>query len=247
MREIASMARLAPVLALAPLFYASLATAQIPGGEEVWDGGYEVKSERRSDFALGIGTGLAMGEGHGVMNEVEQLNDDSFEQSTGFAVGSDLDVWLGGAIRDWFAVGVGVSMGSSQGNGILVARQGFLLRLDVYPAYSLGGAWRDLGVALDGGVGGLLAVDAKDTDQRVFEGGSVSAVGAGVFWEGLRFARGHFGSGPTLHYRLLSGLPSTAHTVTLGMRLTFYSGPKRRKADRATAQIDAPEVPRGLF
>jgi len=223
------MARFVPALALALMLSSSVAAAQIAGGDDVWDGGYDVKSERRSDFALGVGLGMAMGEGHGVMNEVEQLNDDSYEQSTGVALGEDLSVWLGGAIRDWFVVGVGVTLGRSQGNDILIARQTYHLKLDFYPAYSLGGGWRDLGVQLDGGVGGLTGFDADDKDQKVFEGGSVSAIGAGAFWEGLRFARGRFGSGPSLHYQLLTGLPSTAHTVTLGMRLTFYSGPKHRQ------------------
>jgi len=223
------MARFALPLSLALLLVSSVAAAQVAGGDNVWDGGYDVKSERRSDFALGLGLGLAMGEAHGVMNEVEQLNDDSYQQSTGAAVGDDLGVWLGGAIRDWFVVGVGVTLGRSQGNDIVVTRQTYHLKVDFYPAYSLDGAWRDLGVQLDGGVGGLTGFDANDTDRKVFEGGSVSAIGAGAFWEGLRFARGRFGSGPVLHYQLLSGLPSTAHTVTLGMRLTFYSGPKHRK------------------
>ena len=239
------MPRLAPLLALALLLWTPLAAAQAPSDDDVWDGGYQVKNERRSDFALGIGYGLAMGEAHGVMNEVEQLNDDSYERSTGLAVGTDLAVWLGGAIRDWFVVGVGVGFGGSQGNDILVARQTYHLKIDFYPAYSAGGAWRDLGVQIDGGVGGLLGLDASDTDERVFEGGSVSALGAGAFWEGLRFARGRFGAGPLLHYRLLSGLPSTAHTVTLGMRLTFYSGPKHAKSDAqpATAAALLPQFP----
>ncbi len=232
MSKSAVMARISTLAALAALLYSPLAGAQVTG-DAVWDGGYQVKNERRSDFAIGIGYGLAMGEAHGVMNEVEQLSDDRYEQSTGFAAGSDLTLWLGGAIRDWFVVGFGIASGGSVGNDILVGRQSYHLKLDVYPAYSLGGGWRDLGVQLDGGVGGLIGVEAEDRDETVFEGGSVSALGVGAFWEGWRFAKGRFGSGPLLHYRLLRGLPSTAHTVTLGMRLSFYSGPKR-KAKPAT-------------
>lgn len=235
-------APLAAPLALALLLVSPFAAAQPTGDDPAWDGGFEVKNERRSDFTIGLGLGLAMGEGHGVMNEVEQLNDDSYEKSTGFAAGNDLTLWLGGAIRDWFVVSLGLSAGSLAGNDIIVGRQSFMLRLDTYPAYSLGGAFRDLGLTLDGGLGVLVGLDANDTSEVVFEGGSVSSMGVGVFWEGVRFAKGHFGSGPFLHYQLLRGLPSTAHTVSLGYQMAYYSGPRHKKGRLAPATETASTV-----
>ena len=218
------MARAALSFVLATVLLSSLAEAQVPAGEDTWDGGFDLTQERRAAVALGVAAGVAAGESHGVLNEVEQLNDDSFQQSTGFAFGDDAMAWLGGALTDWFTVGLGFAAGSYRGGELQVRRQSYLFRIDAYPLYSLGGGWRDLGVAMDTGVGRFRGFQTSGEEAKVIEGGSVMSVGIGGFWEGLRFARQHFGAGPFVHYRLLRGLPSTSHTASLGLRLTCYTG-----------------------
>lgn len=225
----------------------SVALVTVPAHAQVddWDGGYDDRNERRSDFALGVSAAFATGTTTGTLNEIEQFNDDAYDRSTGAAAGSDLTVWLGGAIEDWFTVGIGAAVGGFQGNDILVSQQSFHLRFDLYPLYSLGGPARDLGVTTDFGLGILNGVDADDRDEKVIEGGSLSSLGVGVFWEGWRFAR-RFGAGPLVHYRLLESQSAMSHTVALGLRLTVYSGPRRAPAAQPEAVAAALER-RGSF
>ncbi|MBN2194585.1 MAG: hypothetical protein JW751_17340 [Polyangiaceae bacterium] len=199
--------------------------------EATWDGGYDVRNVRRSDLAVGVSLGWVVGNTTGTLNETEQLNDDSYRRSTEAAVGGGATVWLGGALRDWFSVGVGAAFAGEAGHGLFVDQEAFHLRFDLYPLYSLGRGFRDLGVAADFGLGLLRGIDQEAHDTAI-EGGSLSSIGTGVFWEGLRLSRG-CGSGPLLHFWHLDSLAATSNTVLLGFRVTAYSGPRRRRAREA--------------
>ena len=55
------------------------------------------------------------------------------------------------------------------------------------------------------------------------DGGAVSIVAFGAFWEPVRF--GIFNFGPTAEYTLISSRTVTLTGASLGARLVLYTGP----------------------
>ena len=186
-----------------------------------WDGGFNgPKATRRSDVVIGLRLAPAWGWARGYPNEASKIDDPRYLSNTHTALGSDYGFWIGGAIRDWFTFAI-----SAEGIGLkrktLNASGGaFTLRTEIYPAWTLGRAWRDLGVALDFGIGGMK-MDLNGAPRA--DGGSVGLAGIEVFHESLHF--GGFGFGPALGYRQVFSQSLTANVMYLGLRAAFYTGP----------------------
>ena len=64
---------------------------------------------------------------------------------------------------------------------------------------------------------------SQEAEQEMADGGAMSVVGLGAAYEWLHF--GSFAAGPTLQYRHRFSESLAAHTVALGMRLVYRSGP----------------------
>jgi hypothetical protein len=187
---------------------------------EAWDGGYGVVAERRSDLVFGASGGLLLGGTSGYPNELDKIDDPAYESSTGFAAGTGFSFWLGGALADWFTVGVGATiLGGSGPNGRMSGVAG-ILKVETFPLYGMGGPLRDLAFFADFGAGGM-SVDGKPADEA--DGGFTSVAGLGSAYELFRFSR--FAFAPTAEYLFVRSQTIVSHSAILGARVVFYGGP----------------------
>jgi hypothetical protein len=156
------------------------------------------------------------------------LNDPDRKETTGPGFASQLSLWLGASIRDFLTFGVGASLLSANGDQ-LGGGLAMLLRIEGYPLFYKGGLYRDLGLSFEGGVSVGAIVEREDgkPGDPVANGGSMSTLGLGVFWEPLRFW--HFSAGPSCNYLYAFSQTMQVHQGTLGFRFVFYgTQPKKR-------------------
>jgi hypothetical protein len=129
-------------------------------------------------------------------------------------------IWLGGTLRDWFTFGLGLSARRGQ-EGDLAAQSGaFVLHLEGFPLWALGGEWRDVGLFTELGAGGETIVNADQ--DIVADGGAMSVVGIGVFYE--PWQPWLFSLGPSLQYHHEFSQSLESDFVSLGLRVAFYGG-----------------------
>ena len=97
---------------------------------------------------------------------------------------------------------------------------GVLFRVEAFPLWSQGGVWRDAGVYTDFGIGGMKLKSGGDTEA---DGGALSIIGLGAFWEPVRFSI--FSFGPNIEY--VHAYSRTLHlsSATVGARLVLYTRP----------------------
>lgn len=211
--------RLAPLISLASVTTTLPAFAQT-NDNEAWDGGYGVVAERRSDIVLGASAGLLLGTASGYPNELVKIDDPRWESSTGFAAGTGLSFWLGGALTDWFTFGVGMTLLGGSGSDGRMSGQAFIVKVEAFPLYGMGGPLRDLAFFADFGAGGMTIEGEPDEPA---EGGFTSVAGFGSAYELFRL--GHFAFAPTAEYMLVRSQTVIAHSTIFGARVVFYGGP----------------------
>jgi hypothetical protein len=151
-----------------------------------------------------------------------RIGDPDYRADTKFGVGDNLDLWIGGALQDWFTFGIGTSFGSLYGNDVVGGLYLFSFRVEMYPFFYQGKAGRDFGLFTNFGLGGYKLYDAE-SEEQIADGGAVSLVGVGAVYEAFHF--GSFAAGPTLEYRHLFSESLKHHSAILGMRILWYSGP----------------------
>jgi hypothetical protein len=188
---------------------------------QVFDSGaadYEPpEPERRYGFAFGLGYGAGYGSALGYPNKLGEIDNPEFEQSVG-GVAFANSIWLGGTLRDWFTFGLGLSSRVAQQGDLMAQNGAFVLHMEGFPLWSLGGQWRDVGIYGETGVGGAVIVD-KD-QNIVADGGSMSVLGLGAFYEPWQLWHFSFGPGVAYHHEYSQSLSS--HVVSLGIRSVFY-------------------------
>jgi hypothetical protein len=175
--------------------------------------------ERRSGFAFGLGYGAGYGSSLGYPNKLGQIDNPDYEQNVG-GLAFASSIWLGGALRDWFTFGLGLSSRAVQEGDLQAQNGAFVVHLEGFPLWSLGGAFRDLGVFGEAGAGSAVIVDPAK--KVVANGGSMSVLGIGAFYEPWQLWHFSFGPGLTYHYEYSQSLAS--HVVSLGVRTVFYGG-----------------------
>lgn len=173
--------------------------------------------ERRFGFAMGLGVGAGFGSSLGYPNKLGEIDNPEFEQNvSGFAVTNS--IWIGGAIRDWFTFGLGLSSRGA-GEGDLIANNGaFVVHMEGFPLWALGGEWRDIGLYAETGAG-VATIMTKD-QEILADGGLMSVIGVGAFYEPWQFW--HFSMGPALQYHHEFSQSLSSHVVSLGLRTAFY-------------------------
>jgi hypothetical protein len=175
-------------------------------------------TQRRGGFVLGASLNYGTGFAAGYPNKIQEIGDPDFrtELNTPFYAG--LSLFLGGAIRDWLTVALTMASGGAQQDDSRLG--GFMLglRIESFPAYSLGGAWRDVGLVTQFGVGSNAVLDQED--KVIADGGSMRSLGVGAFFQPLRWW--HMGFGPGVMYLHQSSDSMHINMFSLGLRAVFY-------------------------
>lgn len=177
------------------------------------------KPTRRSDFAMGLSGGFAMGRASGYPNEIDKIGDPAYKSNTKLGLGSGNLVWVGVAFNDYLTFGVGFGGFSLSGNDRDAKAQVFGFHLDAYPLFDLNENLRDLGVFANVGTGPLtISGGPKDA-----EGGAMSYIESGLVYERLRLWR--FGIGPSASVIHMWSESVTSTSAMVGVRVAVYSGP----------------------
>ncbi|HWA78127.1 MAG TPA: hypothetical protein VG937_37585 [Polyangiaceae bacterium] len=206
-------------LGLAAFLCGSLVAQTAMAAEDEWDGGYARKAERRSGFAAAFDLGFGLGRATGYPNEISKIDDPEFESTTGAAFGSTWSIWAGGALRDWFTVGLGLMTLGAASKDIKAGSSAFILHVETFPLWSLGGPLRDLALYTHFGAGGLKITGGPEEA----DGGFMSVLGGGLSYELWR--PGHFAIGPVLEGSYLYSESGEVFGVFAGVRSSFYGGP----------------------
>lgn len=212
----------------AATFFATLvlaAPALAEGSADDWSGDYGKKAERRSDLVIGVSPGLLLGGTSGYPNEIDKIDQPDWRASSGFAGGFGVEGWLGGALTDWFTFGVGGGYFGANGPSGNYSGGAFLIRVETFPLYGLGGSLRDLALFANFGAGSLtLKGDGGSGPTRPKGESGLASVGGGGFAYELLRAK-HFAIAPTAEYLLFASESLHAHQALIGARIVFYGGP----------------------
>jgi hypothetical protein len=204
---------------------AGAALAQSKG--DAWDGDYRTaKDRRRAHLTAGLSVGLQVGTATGYPNESEKIDNPLFETSTGRALGPGGSAWLGIAMADWLSVGLGAAslqLGSQQ---VKAQSTAFLCRVETYPLYFAGGAWRDLGV---GGQFGLGLLTLEEDGEEKADAGAASLLGGSLFYEAFRSAG--LALGPVFEVSHMWSFSANQTAGMFGARLAFYSAGGREAGE----------------
>lgn len=185
----------------------------------LWDA---TPATRRSGFTAGLMGGLSFGTVVGYPNDFSKWDQPAYRSATS-GVGNGGTIYLGGALTDWFTFGIGFE-GSTYGGSRNFSREwAILFHTEVFPLFSLGRAYQDLGVFVDIGTG-MATINRRSDEAEYSSSGSLSIGGIGVFWEPWRLA-GHFAFGPFVSGTFESSDPLTRVFGLVGFRAAFYGGP----------------------
>jgi hypothetical protein len=181
----------------------------------------EVPMERRSSFTMGLSIGAALGSAAGFPNDPSKIGLTRYYTDAGIGSGYGGRIWAGVALRDFLTVGLTFgSSGLDAGDEVVFTGMvGF--HVETFPVYFLGGAWRDAGVMLDAGVATGIVTPEGDTSTLLVDGGLASALGGGLFYEGIRFGP-KLAMGPYLAYDYRYNASIRSGEFILGWRTAIY-------------------------
>lgn len=171
-------------------------------------------------------TGLfASGTAAGYPNQASQIGDPTYYGAGGAMAGGGLNGYVMGALADVFNFGLWFGYTVIQNNDWRSEGVGGGFRLEAFPFYSLVPKIRDLGFFAQFGIGSANL----EAQHGLYPGadGVQSYVSVGAFyeWTVLRMKHGHFTFAPSIEYDYVGARSIDRHTLGLGLRVAFYSGP----------------------
>ncbi len=202
---------------IAVLLGTGAAHAQVENKE--WDGAYDAKAKRRSDFTVGTSGGFAFGRASGYPNEIDKIDDRRYRSNTKLGAGSGGLIWLGVAFNDYLSFGLGMGGLSLKGNDREASAGIFAFHVDAYPLFDVHPALQGLGITANLGTGPLQIKGGPDEA----DGGLMAYVEGGVVYEPLRLWRFAFGPSASIVHMWSESARMTGALV--GGRLAFYGGP----------------------
>jgi len=187
---------------------------------------------RRAGFAVGVQLSAALGNVTGYPNDLRKVGRAEYRADLGAAFGGSATVWLGGALADWLVFGVGLGGSRLEGNGAVAQGVTFLFHTEVFPLFTLGGRWRDLGISLDTGAGNIVA-DLSDKPAgsagklipALIDSGAASRVGASIFYDGLRLWK--VSAGPFVSFDYTWSGTLSQPLALVGWRTALYAKAKK--------------------
>jgi hypothetical protein len=190
----------------------------------------EPPAKRRSGVVMGFNLGVGLAGSSGYPNDSNDIGDPNDYAASGLMTGAGGTVFLMGALSDYLNFGFwggqarfGTSQWYSSGGG-------GGLRVEVFPLFSLGRAFRDIGVYLQTGIGSTTLVNRQIGTAQGTPAVSQTGVGAfiapGVFYEFwlVKALGGHFALGPNLEYDAIYSESMERHGPLLGLRFLWYGG-----------------------
>src|SRR4051794_8377100 len=145
--------RRSPSVAFAAFALLSLASSNAAAASDSGADFDPGKALRRSDFAFGANLAGGFGTASGYPNDVAKLGDERYHASSGPGGGTSTTLWLGAALADWLVFGIGLSGCTFAGSGTLSQGGAFVVHVEGFPLFYRGGAFHDLALVGDFGVG----------------------------------------------------------------------------------------------
>ncbi|MFO0762366.1 MAG: hypothetical protein U0359_38355 [Byssovorax sp.] len=206
----------------------------------------KASASRRSGFAVNLSFGNGIASIVGYPNDAKKIGYARYYYESGARPSGVNMLWLGGAITDWFVFGVGFTGSGLNFTGQTTAfASGTIFHGEVFPLFYRGGAWRDVGVMIDAGLGAAQITDdsAKLSHvevttstmdkiklpyftvpkEKLVDGGSASLIGAGVFYEAARIWRVRIA--PFMYVNYIWSDTVRRPGFFLGVHSTFYWNP----------------------
>ena len=213
-------------LALAISLAGSAAHAETPGLTPTAPNPDETpKQQTRSGVVIGA-TGLfASGTAAGYPNQASEIGDPAFYGAGGAMAGGGVNAFVMGALADVFNFGLWFGYTLIANNDWSSEGLGGGFRLEAFPFHSIVPSLKNFGFFAQFGIG-----SANLEASRGFYPGSdgvQSYASGGVFYEFtfLKMKRGHFTLAPSIEYDYVGARSIDRHTLGLGLRVAFYSGP----------------------
>jgi hypothetical protein len=175
----------------------------------------------RHGFQVGVSLGLGPGASNGFPADARKVGRAAFYTESGVGLGTYGAIWIGGALADGFAFGVGAGAGRVASGGLTSDEWNILFHADVYPLFSLGGALRDLGAALEAGT--AFETTENEAGDVLVDGNGAAYVGGSIFWEGLSLWR--LRSGPFVGGHYLFSETVRRPMLLVGLRAALTTGP----------------------
>ncbi len=178
--------------------------------------------QRRGGFLVGIALGPVIGVASGYPNDARKIDRSEFFTSTGVSGGGSGSLWIGVAFTDWLSFGLAGYGGGMLGGGDLTRYGAGSFRVEAFPGYPLGGAWRDFGASIEAGVALAAAAPREGGDDLVASGGA-SRFAFGLFYEGIRAWK--ISMGPFASADVIWSPSATRPLAWIGWRTVLYTKP----------------------
>jgi hypothetical protein len=194
-----------------------------PAAEEEDTSWLDAPAERRCGFSVGLAAGGFLGSASGYPNDALKVDREEFLAETGFAGGPSGSLWVGVALADWVVIGLGGHGGRLFSADHVGTFGSIDLHVDVFPAFGAGGAWQDLGLLFEGGVGFLDVTSPDDTETTLIEASFGSRMSVGAFWEGIRAWK--LSMGPFAAFDYVWSPNASRPAAFVGWRTALYAVP----------------------
>lgn len=198
---------------------AKAAEADPPRDEPAWE---HEAATRRSGFVFGVQAGGGLGMASGYPLDLKKIGRAAYYTQTSIGLNGLAIGWLGYSLKDWLTFGVGAGLdGLVAGDKLGWGAVG-VFRVEAFPLFPLGGAFRELGVTFDAGAALMTIWHEDDTEKDLIDAGAASYLGGGAFFEGIRFWR--VSTGPGVYASYMWSDTVRHGMVTLDWRVTLYTG-----------------------
>lgn len=180
-----------------------------------------VTAERRTVLTMGISIGGSAGSAAGFPNDPTKIGLIGNYTDSGIGVGFTSRAWIGFALRDFLVFGATVNaFGFDAGDNVaILGTVGF--HTEIYPLFPLGGTYRELGLALETGIGTGIVAPGGDTTKLLVDGGYSSSIGVSAFYEGIRLGP-KLSMGPYFGYDYVWSSSLRGGAFVLGWRTALY-------------------------
>ncbi len=193
----------------------------------------KVKHRYRKGFLFSLVIGPAtLGSGSGYPNDIQTIGVPEHFASSGLLTGSTFQMFIGGALTDYFNFGVLYGGAGMKSDNWEVSAGGAGFRMDFFPlvlAMPKVPALAHLGLGLNFGAGNVRIL-AKDPQAKISYPaveGFQSQIGVGLFYETQLFSMlgGHVSLSPELGYHTAYSAAAQVNYGSMMAKLSFYGGP----------------------